>query len=118
VVDRLPRILLGVEGFGVAAAAVAFYFHLGFTWWPLAAFALVPDVAAIGYLRGPRLGAALYDAAHTYAFPLTLATFGVLEGTNVVLGSALIWLTHIGVDRTVGYGLKYTSGKDTHLQRI
>ena len=32
---------------------------------------------------------------------------------------ALIWLTHIGVDRLVGYGLKYpTSPKDTHLQRV
>jgi len=32
---------------------------------------------------------------------------------------ALIWLTHIGVDRAVGYGLKYPSGfKETHLQRV
>jgi hypothetical protein len=27
--------------------------------------------------------------------------------------------THIGVDRAVGYGLKYPTGfKDTHLQRV
>ncbi len=32
---------------------------------------------------------------------------------------ALIWLTHIGVDRALGYGLRYPSGfKDTHLQRL
>jgi hypothetical protein len=32
---------------------------------------------------------------------------------------ALIWLTHIGVDRFIGYGLKYpTDFKDTHLQRV
>ena len=32
---------------------------------------------------------------------------------------ALIWLVHIGVDRLVGYGLKYpTAFKDTHLQRV
>ena len=30
-----------------------------------------------------------------------------------------IWLAHIGVDRMVGYGLKYpTSSKDTHLNRV
>ena len=31
----------------------------------------------------------------------------------------LIWLTHIGVDRAIGYGLKYPTGfKDTHLKRV
>jgi hypothetical protein len=31
----------------------------------------------------------------------------------------LIWTAHIGVDRAIGYGLKYRSGfKDTHLQRV
>jgi hypothetical protein len=31
----------------------------------------------------------------------------------------LISATHIGVDRPIGYGLKYPSGfKDTHLQRV
>jgi hypothetical protein len=32
---------------------------------------------------------------------------------------ALIWLAHIGLDRTLGYGLKYpTFFEDTHLQRV
>jgi Domain of unknown function (DUF4260) len=40
-----------------------------------------------------------------------------------ILGKAaqlgLIWFTHIGVDRALGYGLKYPTGfKDTHLQRV
>jgi hypothetical protein len=31
----------------------------------------------------------------------------------------LIWITHLGVDRAVGYGLKYpTSFKEAHLQRV
>jgi hypothetical protein len=31
----------------------------------------------------------------------------------------LIWIIHIGVDRAIGYGLKYPSGfRDTHLQRM
>jgi hypothetical protein len=31
----------------------------------------------------------------------------------------LIWIAHIGVDRALGYGLKYPSSfKDTHLQRV
>ena len=34
------------------------------------------------------------------------------------LDYGLIWLTHIGVDRALGYGLKPTGFKDTHLQRV
>jgi hypothetical protein len=32
---------------------------------------------------------------------------------------ALIWLAHLGLDRMLGYGLKYpTEFNDTHLQRL
>lgn len=32
---------------------------------------------------------------------------------------ALIWFAHIGMDRALGYGLKYPSGfRETHLGRI
>jgi hypothetical protein len=38
---------------------------------------------------------------------------------EAALQIALIWLAHIGVDRMLGYGLKYPTGfKDTHLQRV
>ena len=51
--------------------------------------------------------------------PVLLATAGVIWDSDAALALALIWLTHIGVDRAVGYGLKYPSGfKDTHLQRV
>jgi hypothetical protein len=117
--DRLPRVLLGVEGIAVACAAVALYFHFGFGWWLLVAFVLAPDLSAAGYACGSRVGAATYDGAHTYVLPLTLVTAGVLADTNAAVEVGLIWLTHIGVDRAVGYGLKYpTSFKDTHLQRV
>ena len=37
--------------------------------------------------------------------------------SSIKLG--LIWLAHIGMDRAIGYGLKYpTNHKDTHLQRV
>jgi hypothetical protein len=39
--------------------------------------------------------------------------------SDAAVAVALIWVTHIGVDRAIGYGLKYPSGfKDTHLQRV
>ena len=118
-VDRLPRLLLHAEGAAVAIAAVTLYFHEGFAWWLLLLLALAPDLAMLGYLAGPRAGAVAYDVVHTYVLPVLLATGGLIWDSDATLALALIWLTHIGVDRAVGYGLKYPSGfKDTHLQRV
>ncbi len=118
-VERLPRLLLHAEGLTVALAAVALYFHEGHEWWLLLLLALAPDLAMVGYLAGPRAGAVSYDLAHTYVLPVLLATAAVVWSSDTALKLALIWLTHIGVDRAVGYGLKYPSGfKETHLQRV
>ena len=69
--------------------------------------------------RGERVGAAVYDAAHTYALPILLGLAGVLADAEVAKTLALIWLAHIGADRAIGYGLKYpTDFNETHLQRV
>ncbi len=118
-VDRLPRALLHVEGFAVAAAAIALYFHADFPWWLLVALVLAPDVSMAGYLAGSAVGAAAYDVAHTYSLPVALAAVGLIVDAETAVQVGLIWLTHIGVDRALGYGLKYPTGfKDTHLQRV
>jgi hypothetical protein len=117
--ERLPRILLHAEGAAVAVAAVTLYFHGGHPWWLLLLLALAPDLSFVGYAAGPRAGAVAYNLAHTYVLPVALATIGVLAGSDWTTAVGLIWLTHIGVDRAIGYGLKYPSGfKDTHLQRV
>jgi Domain of unknown function (DUF4260) len=119
VTERLPRLLLHSEGVAVAAAAVVLYFHVGYPWWLLLALALAPDLSLLGYLGGARRGAQLYDAAHTYVLPVVLAAAGVLADADRAVQIGLIWLAHIGIDRAVGYGLKYPSAaKDTHLQRV
>jgi hypothetical protein len=116
---RLPRVLLRVEGAAVAGAAIALYFSEGYAWWLLLVLALAPDLSMLGYLGGPRVGAACYDAVHTYVGPVALAAVGVIAEADLAIQLALIWLTHIGVDRAVGYGLKYpTDFKDSHLQRV
>ena len=46
-------------------------------------------------------------------------TVGFAMAEPLVLSIAMIWLAHIGVDRALGYGLKYASGFTfTHLGRI
>ena len=116
---RLPRVLLRAEGVAVAIAAIALYFHAGYPWWLFLALILAPDLSMVGYVAGPATGAATYDAAHTYALPVVLAAIGVVADADVAVQVGLIWLAHIGVDRAIGYGLKYPTGfKDTHLQRV
>jgi hypothetical protein len=118
-VDRLPRVLLRLEGLAVAVSAIALYFHADYPWWLLVALVLAPDLSAVGYLAGSTVGAAAYDAMHTSSLPVALAAVGLIVDAETAVQVGLIWLTHIGVDRAVGYGLKYPTGfKDTHLQRV
>ena len=100
-------------------AAAILYFDAGHQWWLFLLLLLAPDLGGLGYLAGSRVGAAVYDAAHLEALPIALAVAGVLAESDVCLKLALIWLAHVGMDRAVGYGLKYpTHHRDTHLQRV
>ena len=80
---------------------------------------LVPDLSMLGYLKGKRTGAATYNVAHTYASPIALLGVGILLNFGLATALALIWITHIAVDRALGYGLKSSEGFSvTHLGRI
>jgi hypothetical protein len=108
---------LRLEGLAVFLLAVLLYGRGEYSWWLFAALVLVPDASMVGYLAGARVGAVVYNAAHSYAGPLLLAAGLLLTGRALAL--PLIWLAHIGADRLVGYGLKYpTSFADTHLGTI
>ncbi len=114
-----PRAILRLEGAAAFATSATLYAHAGFSWPLFAALFLAPDLAMLGYLMNPRIGAAAYNVAHTYALALPLALLGFLAGLPAILTVALIWIAHIGFDRTLGYGLKYpTRFGDTHLGRI
>jgi hypothetical protein len=117
--DGLPRRLLHLEGLAVVVGSLALYFEAGYGWLLLVVLILAPDLSMVGYLGGPRLGALSYDLVHTYVGPIAVGVVGVLGGYETAVQIALIWLAHIGVDRLLGYGLKYPTGfKDTHLQRV
>lgn len=111
--------LLRLENAALAALAVAAYWQSGASWWLFAALILVPDVAFLGYLRGPKAGAIAYNAAHSWIGPVLAGGAGWLWQQPVVVSVVLIWAAHIGIDRALGYGLKHRSGfSDTHLGRI
>lgn len=114
-----PGLLLRIEGGVLLALSVLLYWVSGGSWVLFALLILVPDVSALGYLLGAKIGTAAYNSVHHYALPAGLTAFGVLAGSPLAVGLALVWFAHIGMDRLVGYGLKYASGfKDTHLDRV
>lgn len=114
-----PRVLLRVEGVVVLALAVLLYWVNGGSWVLFGALFLAPDLSMLGYLAGRRAGTGVYNAVHSYALPGVLAVGGLLGGSPVVVGVALVWFAHIGMDRAVGYGLKYPDGfEQTHLGRV
>jgi hypothetical protein len=116
----LPAAFLRLESLAVVVASVALYFHGDYAAWAFFAFLLAPDLSFAAYLAGPRVGALVYNLAHTYVFPVALAAGCLLTGdAGVPVQIALIWAAHIGIDRVLGFGLKYpTAFKDTHLGRI
>jgi Domain of unknown function (DUF4260) len=117
-VSGTPLILLRLEGAALLVAAIFAYATRGSSWAMFAGLFLVPDLSMLGYLGGPRLGAACYNAGHSYFGPAVLAVLGVAASTPMLLSIACIWLAHIGFDRLLGYGLKYaTSFGETHLGR-
>jgi Domain of unknown function (DUF4260) len=114
-----PRLLLRLEGAALLALALFLYPKVSDSWLLFAVLILAPDLSMAGYLAGPRVGAFLYNAAHMTLGPIALAIAGFLYPAVVLIALALIWLAHIGIDRALGYGLKYEAGfRFTHLGRI
>jgi len=112
----MPTILLRLEGLALLAAAVWGYALTDASWGLFAALLFAPDLSMAGYLRGPRVGASVYNAAHTTVGPVVLAALASASGWTLGLPVALVWAAHIGLDRALGYGLKLPTGfHDTHL---
>ena len=111
-----PKFILRLEGAVIATVATAAYLTVGGPLWVFVILALAPDISMLAYLAGNRIGSTVYNAFHTYLGPVTFGAIGAWFGTTPFIWVALIWTAHIGVDRAVGYGLKYPIGfKHTHL---
>jgi hypothetical protein len=113
------KIVLRLEGLFLLIATVSLYRHLGFGWPVFFWCFLLPDLAFLGYLAGPRVGAICYNTTHSTIGAIAIGLYG-LGGANALAQMAgLIWLAHIGFDRAMGYGLKYAEGFGfTHLGRV
>jgi hypothetical protein len=116
---RLPIWFERAENLAIAAAIVAAFVHLHFSWWWLPVFFLAFDASMAGYLINTRAGAICYNLAHAYAAPAVLLLSYALTGTRWCAFAGLLWAFHIAGDRALGYGLKFTTSfHDTHLGKI
>src|SRR4030081_504534 len=113
------RTLLRLEGLPLFAGRT-FLSPVWDGWWGVYAILFrAPDLSFAASLAGPRIGAIVYNAAHSYMAPIALMTAGFALSSPLVLSIAMIWLGHIGIDPALGYGLKYGKGFTfTHLGRI
>jgi hypothetical protein len=106
----LPRPAWAALGFAALAAAVAMIGPWAFALW------LLPDLALVlggrsafaddGRLAPHAVG--LYNAAHSLPGPLALGAAALLA--PAALPFAVLWLSHIALDRSLGYGLRAADG--------
>lgn len=108
-----------VESAAIFFASLYLYINLDFNLWIFLLLLFIFDLFMIGYIFNARVGAYLYNLGHSMIFPPIIFAIGFTTDTRFLIGFSLIWFAHIGLDRGMGYGLKYTSGfKDTHLGEI
>lgn len=115
----MNRILLHIEGAAVLIFSILAYHHLEFAWLMFFVLLFVPDISMLGYLIDTKRGAIFYNLFHTYSVPIAVIVLGIISGNETAVAVGLIWAAHIGMDRMLGYGLKYPSHfKDTHFNRV
>ncbi len=113
------RTVLRLEGLALFIGMTSLYYIWDGDWLVYALLFFVPDLSFAAYLSGPRFGAMIYNAAHSYLAPMAMMTAGFGTASPLILSLAMIWLAHIGFDRALGYGLKYAAGFGfTHMGRI
>ena len=110
------RVWLRAEGLAVVVLSLILYQYSLRSWWLFVGLLLTPDLSMLPYLVNPRLGAWSYNTVHSYLLPFGLAALAIATQKPAIFPYLYIWTAHIGLDRMLGYGLKYPSGfGSTHL---
>lgn len=111
--------ILRAEWLAIFVAGVVSYLAMGGHPLFLLPLLLAPDLSMVGYLAGPRLGALTYNLAHNLVVALAVLAIGWFVPLAPLALAGAILVAHVGMDRTLGYGLKLpTDFRDTHLGRI
>ena len=68
------RTLLRLEGLALFIGMTLLYYIWDGEWWIYAILFFVPDLSFAAYLSGPRFGAMVYNAVHSYLAPMAMMT--------------------------------------------
>lgn len=101
----LPATFIRLESIIVFGAAVMGYVGAGYDGWLFVALFFTPDLSALGYLAGPRVGAVSYNSLHNFGLPVAGLVLGMTLHSGPLTAYCLIWLAHVAFDRSVGFGL-------------
>jgi hypothetical protein len=122
----MPKIILKLESLAMVIFAGLIYYQMNeFMYLNFSRFYLIIlvwlsiDISMAGYLVNKKLGAFTYNLIHNYALSLVFLITGAFFQNFDVISIGLILMIHVGIDRLLGFGLKYSSGfKDTHIQKV
>ncbi|TMN20872.1 DUF4260 domain-containing protein [Lentibacillus cibarius] len=115
----MVRITVRLEGLAIFLMGTYLYFTMSDNVWLYLLLALSPDISMVGYLIHTHIGYQLYNVFHTYVITILFLLLGVIMNTDIIIEIGLIWTAHIGMDRLVGFGLKYpTEFHDSHVHRL
>jgi len=106
---ELPRIVtlpLRLEGIALIAASIGLYVAAGADWVPFVILLILPDLSIAAYLRGPVVGAIIYNVVHNWALAGLLIALGFMLGQSMLFDAGAALTAHVGLDRLLGYGLK------------
>lgn len=111
------RTIWRVEGLTYLVLACALYHGLDFSWSQFAWWFFLPDVAIVVYIvASPRVGMVAYNITHSSIGAALVGLVGFLFHEALYWQIALIWVAHVGLDRALGYDLKFPLGfRVTHL---
>ncbi|PUE07278.1 hypothetical protein B9Z51_13905 [Limnohabitans sp. T6-5] len=109
--------ILRTEGLVCLLLALTLYQVQGFSWMTFGLWFFLPDAAILVYVLGnERVGMWAYNMTHSTLGAGLLALLGLGLDVPMLLQASLIWFSHIGLDRALGFGLKFPLGfRVTHL---
>ena len=90
-VTRGVRAVLRLEGLALFIGMTLLYYIWDGDWWIYGLLFFVPDLSFAAYLSGPRFGAMIYNAAHSYLAPMAMMTTGLGTASPLILSIAMIW---------------------------
>jgi len=109
--------IVRLEFAALAVLAAYFFIHHDFAWYWLIPMFFAYDLGMIGYAINNQIGSITYNVAHSMLVSLAcIALYAAWKPQSWLLFIAFTQLFHIGIDRFLGYGLKYSTGfQHTHL---